>query len=109
MALAQIVTRGFSTGSNTGTASLVVTRGYGVGAPAPPAPVITATTGGGQRFGAQRRTLTPYKTEGRVVPVDDTLYRQMFPDKPVPSTAVERTDGTLPVALLLAWMAGFDE
>jgi hypothetical protein len=108
VALAQLVTRGFSTGSNTGTASLVITRGYGVGAPAAPAPV-TPSTGGGQRFRAQRRTLAPYKTEGRVVPVDDTLYRQMFPDKAVPSTAVERTDEKLPVALLLAWMAGFDE
>lgn len=62
---------------------------------------------GGQRYGS--RKLTPLVTHGRVVPRDGSLYNEMFPEKSVPSTTVERTDSRVPVALLLAFMAGFDD
>ena len=62
-------------------------------------------SGGGWPYGKRR----PYVTQGRMVPVGDTLYKQMFPQPDVASTAVERPDDKLPVALLLAWMAAFDD
>ena len=83
----------------------------GGGAGVEPEPEATLAIGG-QRYGGRRRKLQPYKTEGRTVPVGDELYRQMFPNAK-DSTTVEPTSGkqatNLPTALLIAWMAGFDE
>lgn len=103
MAASHVVTNGFGLGG-TGAIPFYVTLGYGDYAAA------VAETPAAPAGGMRVRRLTPLvNVQGRVTSPDGTLYRQMFPDKAVAATPTERSDKGLPVALLMAWMAAFDE
>lgn len=54
----------------------------------------------------KKRRYATTTTHGRFTSVDGTLYRQMFPEQPTTTTT---RDAKVPVALLLAFMAGFDD
>lgn len=84
MALAQLCTRGYSTGSNGGTVNLVAVRGYAVGAAAPVVSDLPQPGGGGRRAWKDKRQ----RDEKNVyVPLDDATIKDLFPGEKQAPTA----------------------
>lgn len=79
-------------------------------------PAVVMADGGGDRYGRKRYAAPP---QARTVPVDGTLYREMFPNQPArfsdhltpaesPAATANVDESAVPLALLAAFMA-FDE